>query len=1178
MSETFAHHPLIRAMGLSPTQARAALALENVLVSAGAGAGKTRTLTARFLALLVQGWPLRSIVAVTFTRKAAREMRHRVREQIWSYLARPDLSPKERERWRDLAAQLDSARIGTIHSLCQEILRSHPVEARVDPDFRVLDEQEMVFLQEEAMADALLWAAEQGDLAELFEWVEERRVYEALRALLTRGHEAWMLLQQHPDRAEAWVQRWDAWLLERQWARLQGIMAQEAWRAAAQVVREAQPWDASDKLAQQVAIAREALDALDRAEGSDAFRPWIQALQGLDLRGGRKNAWPGGAAQVSHVKGALQTLRGFFKKDPKVPGSGREAWLAMALGDEDRRSAQALVRLRAIALQAFALYQRQKEALHALDFDDLETGAVTLLETHPQVRAWWQQEVQALLVDEFQDTNARQARLLALLDGDRGRRFLVGDAKQSIYRFRGADVAVFTRMEQTFAAHGGQVMTMAETYRGHAALVTSLNGLFQPVLGEAQHPWEARFSPLVPARTRPPSHQEASYVDVILAVGPKDEALPVAARAAVQRLMALWDAHGYRPEDTAILCRQASSFGVYEDALEAVGAPFLTLAGKGFFHRPEVRDLIMLARAVADPLDDVALVAALRSPGIGLSDGALYHLAVARGMMQRQAQQASSAQVVPLWHAVWNPPEDFPSEELPRLERGRALLQRLHTRSGRETVASWLKVYVDETGYLGMLAAAGHQRAVRNVTKFLADVRRARVVQVEDFLSWMRSVRDVEAREGEAPVVAEGAVQIMTVHRAKGLEFPLVVLGDVAASGQSSRPLLMAEGEMIWKLSEKQHGQEPPTMYQVLQALESAREAAEEKRLFYVAATRAQEHVIVNGAMNPRSGRQGWLKWLYQALPELESWLKQESESPQAGRLCAPVSGQGMVRCVRLSPQAAEGAVARASRPAREVPPVDPRLWLPLVSEEDETAEREAKAAEAPVEPDLEQRVWRVLPPAAVRRAWAPAWVVGKLVHRAIELERFPDSPHFDPWLEAASRSLGLSHPALLADARQRVRRLLARLARSPLWQEVQAADQRFHEVPYVYQDPQTGEAVRGTLDLLYRKGELWTLVDFKTDRVPADATLDAWIREQGYDRQLARYVAALQRLRGLTPRAVLCFLDVAGQGVVSVDDDITIREQVVAVEGEEGREQLTPGQLARGPKNDQAEGREGVS
>ncbi len=1135
MSATIEHHPLIQAMDLSPSQARAALALDNVLVSAGAGAGKTRTLTARFLALLVQGWPLRSIVAVTFTRKAAREMRNRIREQIWAYLAQPDLAPQEQARWSELAAQLDAARIGTIHSLCQEILRSHPVEARVDPDFRVLEEQGMVLLQEEAIADALLWAAEQGDLAELFAWVEERKVYEALRTLLARGHEARTLLAQQPAGTDVWVQNWDAWLLARQWARLQAIMAQDAWHAAARVVHEARAKDASDKLAQQVAIAREALDALDRADGTAGFQTWIQVLQRIDLRGGRKDAWPGGSSQVTHVKGALKTLRRFFKKESGVPDSGQDAWLAMALGEEDQRSARALEHLRAIALHAFALYQRQKDAWHALDFDDLEARAVALLEAHPQVRAWWQQEIQALLVDEFQDTNAQQARLLALLDGGRGRLFLVGDAKQSIYRFRGADVAVFTRMEQAFASDKGEVMTMAETYRGHDALVTSLNALFQPVLGEAQHPWEARFSPLVPARDRPASHQEASYVDVILAVGPKAQALPVAARAAVQRVMALWEAHGYGPEDTAILCRNASSFGVYEDALEAVAAPFLTLAGRGFFQRPEVRDLIMLARAVADPLDDVALVAALRSPGIGLSDGALYHLAVARGAMQRQAQDAVE-RVVPLWHAVWNPPEDFPREEWSRLEWGRALLQRLHARAGREAMASWLKAYLDETGYLAMLAAAGRQRAVRNVNKFLADVRRARVVQVADFLSWVRSVRDVEVREGEAPVVAEGAVQIMTVHRAKGLEFPIVVLGDVAAAGRSSRSLLMAEGWVVWHFSEGKEGGTRSTMYQVLQALENARDVAEDKRLFYVAATRAQEHLIVNGAVGQRTWRQGWMRWLYQALPELESWLKKKDESPQVSRVCAPISGQGAVQCVRLSLEAVAPAVSRASRPAKTPPPMDPRLWQPLVPEEDATG-TEAESAQA--EPDLEQRVWRVVPPMAERRAWAPAWVVGKLVHRAIELERFPDSPHFDPWLEAASRSMGLSHPALLADARRRVRRLLTRLAQSPLWQEVLAADQRFHEVPYVYQDPQTGALVRGTIDLLYREGTLWTLVDFKTDRVPSDAGLDVWIREQGYDQQLARYVAALQQVRGLTPRAVLCFLDVAGQGVVSVSWDV---------------------------------------
>jgi len=184
-------HPIVAQMSPSPEQEPAVRERgRDVVVTAGAGAGKTRTLVARYLSLLAERLPLRSIVAITFTKKAAREMRNRVREEVRKYLERADLSPEERDRWQVLYAELDAARIGTIHSLCTEILRAHPAEAKVDPRFEVLGEGQINILRGRAVDEALAWAADDEDAVRLFALLGERGLRRTLDALIKQRLDA----------------------------------------------------------------------------------------------------------------------------------------------------------------------------------------------------------------------------------------------------------------------------------------------------------------------------------------------------------------------------------------------------------------------------------------------------------------------------------------------------------------------------------------------------------------------------------------------------------------------------------------------------------------------------------------------------------------------------------------------------------------------------------------------------------------------------------------------------------------------------------------------------------------------------------------------------------------------------------------------------------------------------
>ncbi len=1128
-------HPILQPLTLSQEQQEAALGCGDILVTAGAGTGKTRTLTARFLSLLAQGEPLRGIVAITFTRKAAREMRNRIREEIWNYLERSDLSRRERDYWSRIASELDAARISTIHGLCQEILRSHPVEARIDPDFQVLEEGRMVLWQHEALEEAMTWAAGQAHLAPLFSEVEEQWVRKALANLLKQGRNAKTLLAQLPDDPDLLLEQWQAQLRRFQREILAELTSIPAWREAVASIREAPLAQVrrGDKLVEKLQVALQALTLLERPDDEQAFRQGVALLRSVTGRNvGSAGNWPGGKAQVTALNQAVNFLKNCFHPRKSADSRKHFALLGESLNAEDARSAWRLLLLKKIALQAFAIYEGMKQEKHVLDFDDLEVLAVRLLEDHPDALARWQGEVAALLVDEYQDTNPRQAQLLHLLDGGRSRLFLVGDAKQSIYRFRGADVAVFTQEEKQFRQQRKRLVHLRATYRAHPQLISSLNALFEPILKDARHPWEARFDSLTPARTQPPAVEASAYVEILLAPGNKDHALPAAARAAVDRLLELFEM-GYEPKDVAILCRASSSFAAYEDALDKANIPFLTLAGRGFFQRPEVRDLVVVMRAAADPTDDVALIGALRSPGIGLSDVALTALAQSRDERQRQARAAGDRGAVPLWEVVLHPPEDFPEEEQARLAYARQLLTKLHGLAGRVSVADVLKRYLDETNYLAILAAAGQHRAVRNVDKLLADVRKARFVQIDAFLSWFQLTRDVDVREGEAPVVAEGAGQIMTVHRAKGLEFPIVILGDVTWAQRRSPDLITVDDFIVWKLPGAGKEKEKPLMHDMLHWHVSRQEEAENKRLLYVAATRAKDFLIINGYVS--RGASGWLKLLQMALPNLEALWKEEHSAPYE---CELHHGEQRVRCVRVPLEAPARAFASSDAGLQPDFELQPALLQGIAMEEEwqdeDTRQREAEP---------ERRVWRILPPAEEKRVWAPSWIVGKLVHRAIELQRFPDHPTFIPWLEASARSLGISDERMLQNARQRVQRLLTQFRQSPIWQEIQRADQRLFEVPFSYQDPVQQRVHRGAIDLICRHGDAWTLIDFKTDRVRTREEMLAVIRDKGYDRQVRSYARAMKSILGVEPVAQLCFLDVAGKVEVSLVMDDRLEE-----------------------------------
>ena len=283
--------------------------------------------------------------------------------------------------------------------------------------------------------------------------------------------------------------------------------------------------------------------------------------------------------------------------------------------------------------------------------------------------------------------------------------------------------------------------------------------------------------------------------------------------------------------------------------------PFLTVAGRGFYGRPEVRDLLNALSALADPADDVAMAGLLRSPVVALTDVSLYRLRLAG---------AKAGQAASLWDTLRAFGETLPEPEAGRARRATALIERLHGLVGRVPVAELLKAFLDATDYRAALLAAGQRRAARNVAKLLADAHEVDIVSIGEFLEYIGSLRDSDAREGEARAIAEGVVQIMSVHAAKGLEWPVVVIGDANYQRTANRqpPLLHPKWGLLLGL--KDEAGETSMMYRLAQREEAEREEAEVARLLYVASTRARERLILSGCVSLTAKgvverRGGWL-------------------------------------------------------------------------------------------------------------------------------------------------------------------------------------------------------------------------------------------------------------------------------------------------------------------------------
>jgi ATP-dependent helicase/nuclease subunit A len=857
----------------------------NACIFAGAGTGKTHGLITECLRLLGGadgGEPLSPgrLCLLTFTEKAAAEMRGRLTARVEAMAAgrreepeleaalvangRPLPGPGE---WRRIQSRLSSATLATFHGYSASLLRRAPPEAGLPFDFQILDEEEASDLLEDEAERLVLSRLEAGDrgvealCSELdLHGVQGRTglvdmLLDAFRRVRDHGGSVVGLAIATPERAER--------------ALLESAEAVQPCLAAALERARAEGAECTAVLAaiSDLLVGWGPSTALERAVRLAELK------EAIPVRGGRNG-----------LGAALKSLRDLLAS-PASPLAA--AALVLAMPHE--------VTWRSLLTELQARQRRAFDEQGVLDFAELLVRARDLLSSHLPFRAREQARLGALLLDEFQDTNLLQLELVHLLaearqEGPRplgpggpcalplqsGLLFAVGDRKQSIYDFRGADVEVFEQLARAVEAQGGERRFLRTSRRAQPALLTSLNALFAELLGpSADPPWKVPFRPgeddLLP--NRPQTGSLLCIERLVATVEPEariEERRRVEADLLARRLACLLapdDAVRIPGEDgtlrpvhggdVAVLLRSFTEVGLYSDALARHRVPHRVLRGRGLYATPEVRDAAALLGHLADPWHPVHLAACLRGPWVGLSDATLVRLALPNGRLDARVL-AGGLPVEPL------------PDEGERLAAFLSLTRRLRSEMDRLSLVELLEQAWEGLGIRSALAAGPHGE------EQLANLERLRLLAARwdarghadaaSFAARLVLLAERDPRLGAEEVEearAGHAVQLLTVHAAKGLEWPVVCVADLGAGrpGPSGRLLvdprlgLAFRPTVPWS-AETQGTARTAELAEVL----ASREEAESRRLLYVALTRARDQLLLSGVPS-RNGR-SWASWL----------------------------------------------------------------------------------------------------------------------------------------------------------------------------------------------------------------------------------------------------------------------------------------------------------------------------
>ena len=1144
-------------------------------LEAGAGTGKTRILVDRVVEIVARGaGQISEIVVITFTEKAAAELRSRVRDRLHERATTGEFD--ERYRCRLALRRLANAHIETIHAFASSLIRDHPLETGIDPNFRQLDDiHGEIDFQER-------W----------YEWIWNVSGSEA--AAVERCLELGMSLATIQEVARA-AER----LRELSFSHLE----QSPPAAATVAARLGELVERAGDAARGCSVADDAcLKAV--AELDDRYRA-LAALPPPRLERGLRELRP-------------RPRRG-TKSNWLDAEQQRQAFVAVEEVSQllhryrQEVNTAALGRLAPVVAELVRHSARHRKRDGRLNFEDLLLEARDLVVGSRRVRRQLQRRFRYLLVDEFQDTDPLQAELVFLLaaeeevageagreedpagsdtDGARraadepsaldwrsvtmvpGKLFLVGDPKQSIYRFRRADIDIYTAAKRVFERQpaGARVASIVQTFRAVPQIAEWVNDIFAQVLVAP-----GRFPDAQPEYVPIQAHRPGLGGSRVLLLYPRvgletakmselrgEEAQAIAATVRAVVGSEDWKigderVPGAAPQtirhaDVCVLVDTRTAMTIYTDVLAAAGVPYVLDGGKEFFQRQEIRDLAAILRVIDDPSDQVSLVAALKAEAFACSDVELLRFRLDGGRLSLfdgtvEGDSRADADPSPVRRAL---------HRLLQLHRLKAELPlpELVDRVMRDTMLTEPLLFSRD----GARRAGNLRLIVERATEFAA----AELDALRPFIRWLSQRQMEAAAESEAqPAGAElDAVRIMTVHSAKGLEFPVVILAKLSGgvSGDRERQVVDREhGVLELEVGPERNRFRTPGFARA-EERERAYQEAEEARLLYVAATRARDLLVVPVYKSERFP--GKLRHL----PMLPSQLAatERGGDAAAGYAVGPASGDGSLPRIVVEDEIPRLS-QRSGRPASQAAPLSVQFPEDLAERwRDVQTSRAAALEHGPVyatpsqmgqdgvklpretgppdwdederDADLQDDDGQPLAPSAGvigAGSSSSARQRGTLVHEVLARCDLSDLADARRWVAQVTAANGASY--LSGEVGDHVLAIL----RSAGAERVRAAAQLHRELPlvYMFDDAGTGATapatyVEGYVDLAFEEADGWVVADYKTDRIPTGGDVADLVER--YRPQLAAYSAGL-RAAGLTVRETVLWFSATGE-MVSVD------------------------------------------
>ena len=1060
---------------------------QELFVSAGAGSGKTSVLVERFLyAVTRQKMDPERILAITFTEKAAGEMKSRLVEEC----RKRDL--------KDFRRKLESAYISTIHSFCLRILKENPIEGGIDPYFQVLGNGEAEILTRNVLGKIFEGQSGNPGLLELLNQFGEepvrrivKKFYEMERALGADGR----IFRSHDH------------------SKVQTKIAADLTREAKVLDELIDPAKATE---QELKLKNGAAMVLKIA-GPPSIFTWDIVTQAEEARKSLHRKSPKYKEMVDSLHGLL------------------DDWIALAaakLGEPMKKEFESL------CLSFKTLYDEEKRARAVCDFEDLLFLTYQLLSgSSPEKKAVlkrYQDLFSCLLVDEYQDTSPLQDKIIEMLK-QKNNLFIVGDAQQSIYGFRFADPDIFHgRISEGGEGGKARHIRLDDNYRSKKEILSFINNFFEKTVeagsfynlqarrvfdksavpaveilcvprGEGDESDEIDFARVLEARSLA-AHIKKTVESKTLVREKNDQARPIAYR------------------DIAILFRGMKRSYLFEKELSDLQIPYVVTKGGGFYEKPEILDFLNNLKLIENPYLDIPLAGVLRSPLVDISDDALFWLATSAKRSDRDRPLARALE------DLGGVPE-ISSEDVKKIAAFSTFLEELRREKDTLKISQILEKILKNSSYEAkVLTRPDGKQKIANILKLIMiaeTVEEKNIAGIQDFVRYIESLSDSEISETEASIASEhsNAVTLSTIHAAKGLEFPMVIIADMGRKDSRGRkePFLSSpEAGLGLKLrNPKKHELIKDYTFRKIEERLDLKESLEENRLLYVALTRAQERLVLSGSLEVDQKTGDFKKGA--------SWMSRLAE---AVRLSPSVGSKSLIF----------GDISIDLLPIQKEPhkeKIDTWSWAddltrarPFVI--NNASEAGLKKRLKPVDKEYEETEDHTVTDLLLvsqDRAVGPALFIaepdkdlgaeigetvtprneyGTLYHRLMEYcvsrrkkkisGSFLPSPMFKR----------LQPPEV-----KEMKNSILKFWSGPWGKEIRDARQCFAELPFIYKTKQG--ILKGQVDLLFqsKKGE-WVVLDYKTNRLKPSEK-EAVARE--YEAQILIYAFVFRKLYGETPR-----------------------------------------------------------